>query len=255
MCGARPLYLAVGFILEEGLALADLERIVSSLAQAARAAQVAVVTGDTKVVDRGKGDGVYLNTSGVGLVPPGIAIGPERVRPGDVLLINGEIAAHGIAIMSVREGLEFETELVSDSAALASLVGQLLECGGEQIHCLRDPTRGGVASACCELAQAAGLGIRLCERSIPVADPVRGACELLGLDPLYVANEGKVIAVVAPEIAEQALQTMRRHPLGAGAAIIGEVTEKHPNLVVLRSSIGATRTVDLLSGEQLPRIC
>jgi len=255
MCGARPLYLSASYILEEGFELAQLERIVASMAQAARAAEVSVVTGDTKVVDRGKGDGVYINTSGVGRVAPGIAIGPEYVQPGDVVLINGEIATHGIAIMSVREGLQFETELVSDSAALGSLVGQLLDCAGNQLHFLRDPTRGGVASACCELAQTAGVGIRLDERRIPVADPVRGACELLGLDPLYVANEGKAMAVVAPQLADRALEAMRQHPLGARAAVIGEVTDEHPHQVVLRSSIGTTRIVAMLSGEQLPRIC
>ncbi len=255
MCGARPLYLSVGFILEEGLPMEELWRIVQSMSAAARAAGVRVVTGDTKVVERGKGDGIYINTAGVGLVPAGVHIAPARAAPGDVVLINGPIAAHGIAIMSVREGLEFETTLVSDSAALHELVAAILEAGGEGVHVLRDPTRGGVSSALNEIAAAAKVGFRLEETSIPIQEEVRGACEILGFDPLYVANEGKCLAIVAPAVAGAVLAAMRRHPLGRDAAVIGEVVADHPATVILASRIGGLRVVDMLSGEQLPRIC
>lgn len=255
MCGAQPLALSAGFILEEGLPMAELWQIVSALAQAAQAVGVSVVTGDTKVVERGKGDGIYINTAGIGLIPPGVDIAPRRARPGDVVLINGPIAQHGIAIMSLREGLAFETAVESDSAPLHDLVAGILAAAGERVHVLRDPTRGGVSSALNEIAAQAHAGIRLVESAIPVGDEVRGACEILGLDPLYVANEGKCLAIVAREAADAVLAAMRTHPLGRDAAVIGEVVADHPGKVVLRSRIGGRRIVDMLSGEQLPRIC
>jgi hydrogenase expression/formation protein HypE len=255
MCGAQPLALSVGFVLEEGLPMDELWRIVQSLAEAARVVGAPVVTGDTKVVDRGKGDGIYINTSGIGVIAPGVSISPARARPGDKVIVSGRIAEHGMAIMSVREGLAFETELVSDSAPLNTLVAAVLAAAGERVHVLRDPTRGGVSSALNEIAQAAKVGINLREDAIPLSDSVRGACEILGLDPLYVANEGKAIAVVAPDCADAALAAMRSHPLGADAAVIGEVVADHPRRVVMRSRIGGQRVVDMLSGEQLPRIC
>jgi hydrogenase expression/formation protein HypE len=255
MCGARPLALSSALILEEGLPMQDLWRIVQSMQDAARAVGVPIVTGDTKVVDRGKGDGVFINTAGIGIIPAHARVAPTRAQVGDVILISGAIAEHGIAIMSVREGLEFETQLQSDSAPLHDIVARVLEAAGEQVHVLRDPTRGGVASALNEIAARARVGIRLNEAQIPLADAVRGACEILGLDPLYVANEGKFIAIVAREAAEQVLATLRAHPLGKDAAIIGEVVAEHPGKVYLRSRIGGLRVVDLLSGEQLPRIC
>jgi len=255
MCGARPLALSAGLILEEGLPMEDLRRIVGSMRDAASKVGVPIVTGDTKVVDRGKGDGVFLNVTGVGLVRDGIEIAPRRARPGDAVLVSGEIAVHGIAIMSVREGLRFDTELVSDSAPLDGLVDGLLAVAGENVHVLRDPTRGGVASTLNEIAGQANVGIRLEESCIPVSEAVRGACEILGLDPLYVANEGKCLVIVAPEAADAALAALRSHPLGASAARIGEVVPDHPGKVVMKSRIGGLRVVDLLTGEQLPRIC
>ncbi len=255
MCGARPLALTAGFILEEGLPMDDLWRIVQSMQAAAATVGVSIVTGDTKVVDRGKGDGVFINTAGLGLIPEGIQIAPKRARPGDLVLLSGAIAVHGIAIMSVREGLEFETAIESDSAPLHELVAGVLNAAGLDVHVLRDPTRGGVASALNEIAASARIGIRLNETRIPIPDEVRGACEILGFDPLYVANEGKCLAIVARESAEAALAAMQNHPLGREAAIIGEVVTDHPGRVVLRSRIGGTRVVDMLSGEQLPRIC
>ena len=255
MCGAQPLALSTGFILEEGLPMQDLWRVVQSMQAAAQEVGVSIVTGDTKVVDRGKGDGIYINTSGVGVVPPGVQIDPRRARPGDLVLLSGAIAVHGIAIMSVREGLAFETELHSDSAPLHRMVASMLAAGGEQVHVLRDPTRGGVASALNEIANSAQVGVRLHEARIPVPDAVRGACEILGLDPLYVANEGKCLAIVAPEAAEAVLAAMQADPLGREAVVVGEVVAEHPGRVMLRSRIGGTRVVDMLSGEQLPRIC
>jgi hydrogenase expression/formation protein HypE len=255
MCGARPLALSSAWIVEEGFPMADLRRLVDSMRRAAEAAGVPIVTGDTKVVDRGKGDGVYVNTAGVGLVPAGVEVSPRRARPGDVVLVSGELAVHGIAIMSVREGLEFETVLESDSAALDGLVAEVMAAAGAALHVLRDPTRGGVASALNEIAAQARVGFRLREAALPIAEEVRGACEILGFDPLYVANEGKCLAIVAPEAAAAALAAMRRHPLGADAAAIGEVVAGHPGRVILESRIGGERVVDMLSGEQLPRIC
>jgi hydrogenase expression/formation protein HypE len=255
MCGARPLALSAGFILEEGLPMEELWRIVQSMQAAAHAAGVPVVTGDTKVVDRGRGDGIYINTTGIGSIPPGIEISPRRAGPGDRILINGPIAMHGIAVMSVRAGLEFETALESDAASLHNLVARILEAGGSGIHVLRDPTRGGVASALNEIASQAHRGIRLWEAAIPVGEAVRGACEILGLDPLYVANEGKCLAVVAAGVSASVLAAMRADPLGQEAAIIGEVVEEQPGRVTMRSRVGGWRIVDTLTGEQLPRIC
>jgi hydrogenase expression/formation protein HypE len=255
MCGARPLYLSLGLILEEGFPMEDLWRVVCSVQEAAREAGVEVATGDTKVVDRGKGDGVFINTTGLGLIPPGIHVSPQRARPGDVVLISGAIAVHGIAILSVREGLEFEATLESDTAPLNGLVETLLQAVGPEVHVLRDPTRGGLSSALNEIASSAGMGIVLEEAHIPIWDEVKGACEILGLDPLYVANEGKCLAIVAPEVAEAALEVMQSHPLGREAAIIGRVEAEHPGSVILRSQVGGMRVVDMLSGEQLPRIC
>ncbi len=255
MCGARPLYLSLSLILEEGFPMEDLWRVVRSVQGAAEKAGVSVVTGDTKVVDRGKGDGVFINTTGLGLIPPGIRVSPRLARPGDVVLINGAIAVHGIAILSVREGLEFETTLESDTAPLNGLVEALLEAVGPEVHVLRDPTRGGLSSALNEIASTARVGIELEEATIPIWDEVKGACEILGLDPLYVANEGKCLAIVAPQAAEVALEAMRSHPLGREAAIIGRVVKEHPGSVILRSRVGGKRVVDMLSGEQLPRIC
>ena len=255
MCGAIPLALSVGMIIEEGLPMQTLWQIVQSMQAAARMAGVSIVTGDTKVVDRGKGDGIYINTSAIGRIPEGIDVAPRRARPGDKILINGAIAVHGIAIMSVREGLEFETTLESDSAALNGLVAYLLGTLGEKVHVLRDPTRGGLSSTLNEIAVQARLGIRLVEKDIPIWEDVRGACEILGFDPLYVANEGKFLAIVAPDAADAALAIMHAHPLGGEAAIIGEVVAEHAGKVFLRSRIGGMRVVDMLSGEQLPRIC
>ena len=255
MCGARPYHLSAGFIIEEGLPMADLRRIAESMGYAATAADVTVVTGDTKVVDRGKGDGVFINTAGVGVIPEGIEIAPRRAQPGDLVLVSGEIAVHGIAILSVRQGLEFETAIVSDSAPLHGLVADALAVAGSHVHVLRDPTRGGVASALNEIAAAAGVSIELDEAAIPVNEAVQGACEILGFDPLYVANEGKCLAIVARSHAAAVLEAWRRHPLGAAAAIIGEVCAEPRGRLVLRTRIGARRIVDMLSGDQLPRIC
>jgi hydrogenase expression/formation protein HypE len=216
---------------------------------------VNIVTGDTKVVDRGKGDGLYINTSGVGVVTPGVEIAPRRAAAGDVVLLSGAIAMHGIAIMSVREGLAFETTIESDSAPLNGLVAALLAAGGAHVHVLRDPTRGGLSSTLNEIAAQARLGIRLDETAIPIHEEVRGACEILGLDPLYVANEGKCLAIVAAEAADAVLAALRSHPLGREAAMVGRVVSEHPGRVFLRSRIGGLRVVDMLSGEQLPRIC
>ncbi|HLA84057.1 MAG TPA: hydrogenase expression/formation protein HypE [Thermoguttaceae bacterium] len=254
MAGARPLALSAGFILEEGLPLATLERVVVSMRRAADEAGVRIVTGDTKVVDRGKGDGVFINTAGIGVVAPSVDISPRRVAPGDAVLVSGDLGRHGIAVMSVREGLEFETQLESDCASLAGLVAALLDAGVE-VHCLRDLTRGGLAAALCEIADAAGVGITLDEASIPVSEPVAGACELLGLDPLYVANEGRLVAFVPATAAQAALDVLRAHPAAVGPAIVGTVTREHAGTVQLHNPLGVDRIVDLLSGEQMPRIC
>ncbi len=254
MSGAQPLFLSAGFILEEGLAMDDLGRIATSMAHACREAGVQLVTGDTKVVNKGSGDGVFINTAGIGLVPEGVHIAADRARPGDAVIVSGTIGDHGMAIMSVREGLTFETELVSDSAALHTLVAAMLDVTRE-IHCLRDATRGGVAAVLNELADRSGAGIELDEGRIPVRPAVLAACEMLGMDPLYVANEGKLVAVVPAEHADAVLDAMRAHPLGADAAIIGEVVAEHPGLVLARTEIGGRRVVDMPLGEILPRIC
>lgn len=254
MSGARPQYLSAGFIIEEGLPLAQLGSIVERMAEAARSAGVTLVTGDTKVVDRGHGDGVYINTSGFGIIPDGRDIGPQKAAPGDVVLVSGTLGDHGMAIMSVREGLEFETVIRSDSAALNGLIEQAFAVSNN-IHVLRDPTRGGVASALNEIALSSGVGIALNERDLPVKPAVRAACELLGMDPLFVANEGKLLVVVAREDADAVLDALRNHPLGEDAAIIGEVVREHPGMLVARTTLGGTRVVDMQIGEQLPRIC
>lgn len=254
MCGARPRYLSASFILEEGLPMEDFWRVVQSMRAAADHAKVALVTGDTKVVDRGKADKIFINTSGIGVVPAGLNIHPARAQVGDKIIINGPIAVHGIAIMSVREGLEFETEIASDTAPLHELVEALIAAKID-LHVLRDPTRGGVTSALAEIAQSARLGMLLDEAAIPISEEVKGACEILGLDPLYVANEGKFIAIVAKEDADAALAALRSHLSGKEAAIIGEVVQQHPGMVMMRTRVGGTRVVDMLSGEQLPRIC
>ncbi|NDJ33306.1 MAG: hydrogenase expression/formation protein HypE [Chloroflexi bacterium] len=254
MSGAQPLYLSAGFIVEEGLPLATLGGIVTRMGEAARAAGVMLVTGDTKVVDRGHGDGVYINTSGLGLIPEGVHVAAHRASPGDAVLVSGTLGDHGMAVMSVREGLEFETVIESDSAPLNGLVADLLAAVPD-VHTLRDPTRGGVASALNEIARAAGVGILLEERHLPVKPAVQAACELLGMDPLYVANEGKLIAILPGEHADAALAAMQAHPLGSDARLIGHVTEAHPGILAVRTAFGATRVVDMQVGEQLPRIC
>jgi hydrogenase expression/formation protein HypE len=256
MSAARPLWLSAGFIIEEGLPLAELERIVASMAATARLAGVQIVTGDTKVVDRGSADKLFINTAGVGLVPPGVEISGNRARPGDVVLVSGTMGDHGMTIMTQREGLQFESPLQSDCAPLNGLVQGLVAALPQgAIHCLRDPTRGGLVTTLNELAGQSAVGIEFDELAVPVRDPVRGACELLGLDPLYVANEGKLVAIVAPEGATLALATLRAHPYGREAAIIGQVSEEHPGRVVQRTALGAWRIVDMMAGEQLPRIC
>ena len=254
MCGARPLYLSAGFILEEGLPFETLRAIVESMRQAARAAGVEIVTGDTKVVDKGKADGVFINTAGIGAVEHGLAICPQSVRPGDAVIVSGDLGAHGVAILSVREGLEFEAPIVSDTAPLWEPVKALLDAGIE-IHCLRDLTRGGLASALNEIASAGRVGVRLREVDIAVEDAVRGACEILGLDPLYVANEGRFVAFVPAAQAARALEIVRGFPVSSRASLAGETVADSPGVVVLLSRIGGNRVVDMLSGEQLPRIC
>jgi hydrogenase expression/formation protein HypE len=254
MSGARPLYLSAGFILEEGFPLADLERIVVSMGRAAGEAGVPLVTGDTKVVEKGKGDGVFITTTGVGVVPEGVIISGDLARPGDAILVNGTLGDHGVAIMSSRENLEFETSIESDSAALHTLVADMV-AAVPTIHCLRDPTRGGLATTLNELAQQSRVGMNLQETAIPINPAVTAACELLGLDPLYVANEGKLICICAQENAQRVLQVMQAHPLGQQAAIIGQVVEDPHGFVQMETGFGGSRVVDWLAGEQLPRIC
>ena len=254
MCGARPLYLSVGFILEEGTPMEDFWRVVQSMREAAATAGVMLVTGDTKVVDRGKADKIFINTSGIGAIPEGINIAPSRAQPNDKIILSGAMAVHGIAIMSTREGLEFESEIASDTAPLNGLVETIL-AANKDVHVLRDPTRGGITSALTEIAQAAKVGMLLNEDAIPISEEVKGACEILGLDPLYVANEGKLLAITAASDANRVLAAMQSHPLGSEAAIIGEVTDEHPGFVMMKTRVGGKRVVDMLSGEQLPRIC
>jgi hydrogenase expression/formation protein HypE len=256
MSGAQPLWLSAGFIIEEGLPLSDLERIVASMAATARQAGVQIVAGDTKVVDQGSADKLFINTAGLGWVPPGVEIAGDRARPGDVVILSGTIGDHGMTIMTQREGLRFDSPLESDCAPLNGLVASLLTAlPPGAIHSLRDPTRGGLATTLNELAGRSEVGIEFLETSVPVREPVRGACELLGLDPLYVANEGKLVALVEPEAADAALATFHAHEYGREAAIIGRVTDEHAGRVVQRTALGARRVVDMIAGEQLPRIC
>lgn len=254
MSGARPLFLSAGFILEEGTDVTQVGAVAQRLGDAARRAGVRVVTGDTKVVETGHGDGVYVNTAGLGVVPDGVDIRPDRARPGDVVIVSGEIGVHGVAVMSVREGLEFGTEVRSDCAPLHGLVEAMLAVTRD-LHVLRDPTRGGVATALNEIARASGVGIELEERSLPVPEVVANACAFLGLDPLLVANEGKLVAFVAPDDADAVLAAMREHPLGRQACVIGRCVDDHPRMVATRTGFGASRVVDMPIGEQLPRIC
>lgn len=254
MMGGKPLYLSCGFILEEGFPMEELTRIVTAMGQAATKAGVRLVTGDTKVVEKGRGHGVYINTSGIGLIAPGQELNPSRVRAGDAVIVSGPIGNHGMAVMSVREGLQFETTIESDTAALSPLVELLMETP-DDIRILRDPTRGGLASALNELAVASQTGVLLEEGRLPVDEPVRAACELLGLDPMYVANEGKLVGIVDAERADALVEKLRKHPLGRGAEVVGRVTRENPGFVAMKTAFGATRLVDTQVGEQLPRIC
>jgi hydrogenase expression/formation protein HypE len=254
MAGATPVYLSAGFVIEEGLPLDTLRQVAGSMAEAAAAAGVTIVTGDTKVVERGKGDGVFINTTGIGIVPEGLRLSANQARPGDVVLLSGTIGDHGIAIMASREGLKFDTTIRSDSAPLNRLVADMLAASSD-LRCLRDPTRGGLSSTLNEIAAQSGVSIEIEEARIPVREEVRGACELLGLDPLYVANEGKLVAIAAPEAADRVLAAMRGNALGGDAAVIGVVGQTHPGLVTMRTTFGSSRIVDLLPGDQLPRIC
>ena len=252
--GARPLALSAAFILEEGFPLADLRRIADSMAQAATAAGVSIVTADTKVVERGSGDGVYINTAGIGIVADGVNLSAAAARPGDAVILSGAIGDHGAAVLTQREGLELDGALQSDSAPLHTLVEAILAVSRD-VRAMRDPTRGGLASTLNEIAAQSKVGIALREETIPIHEGVRGACELLGLDPLYVANEGKLVAIVPPETADEIVAAMCRHPLGAESAVIGAVTAREPGLVTMRTAFGTTRIVDMLAGDQLPRIC
>ena len=255
MAGARPLHLTASFFLEEGFPLADLARIAASMGRASREAGVKVVAGDTKVVERGKADGVFISTAGIGIVPPGLCLSGNRARPGDVVLVSGPIGDHGVAIMSCRENLSFATAILSDSAPLHGLVAAMVARAGAGLRLMRDPTRGGVAATLNEIAQQSGVGILLSEAAIPVRPEVAAACELLGLDPLNVANEGRLVAIAAPEAAAALLEAMRGHPLGCDAARIGEVVEDKDRFVQMTTAFGGGRIVDWLAGEQLPRIC
>lgn len=254
MSGAKPLFVSVSFILEEGLPMETLWSIVRSMKEAALKAKVDIVTGDTKVVDKGKGDGVYINTSGIGILNNSLSINPGSIKAGDVVIINGDLGRHGISIMAVREGLEFETTIESDSAPLNDLVQRLLKAGIE-IHCMRDLTRGGLSSALVEVAESCNLGINISEQSIPVREDVKGACEILGFDPMYVANEGRFVIFVPEKEKEKTLEIMKKHVLGKESRVIGKVNKENKGMVTMKSVIGATRIVDMLSGEQLPRIC
>ena len=255
MMGAVPRFLSAGFVIEEGLEFAVLDRVIGAMAAAARAGGVPFVTGDTKVVERGKADGLYINTPGIGTLDGACRPAPERAERGDVVIVSGPIACHGMAIMAAREGLGFETEIESDSAALFPLVARLAERFGAEVHVLRDPTRGGVASALNEIATASGTGMVLDEQALPIPGPVSAACEMLGLDPLYVANEGVMLAILPERLADAAVEALRAEPLGAEAVRIGRVVADHPGMVVMRTAMGGTRVVDMLPGDQLPRIC
>jgi hydrogenase expression/formation protein HypE len=253
--GADPKFLSASFILEEGFPLNQLAAIVQAMADAAATAGVQIVTGDTKVVERGHGDGCYINTAGVGLLREGITVGPHRAEAGDAILVSGTIGDHGMAIMSVREGLEFESQIRSDCAALNSMIATVLDGAGSAVHAMRDPTRGGLASTLNEIAAASRVGIAIDERALPVRAEVQSACELLGLDPVYVANEGKAVFFVAPAAAERVLAILHAHPLGSEAALIGYATAEHPGMLVARTQMGANRVIPMQIGEQLPRIC
>ena len=253
--GAEPRFLSASFILEEGFPLAQLAAIVDAMAAAAATAGVKIVTGDTKVVERGHGDGCYINTAGVGVLREGITVGPHRAQAGDAILVSGTIGDHGMAVMSVREGLEFESPIRSDCAALNGVIAEVLDAVGNDVHAMRDPTRGGLASTLNEIAGSSGIGIEIDEPSMPVRFEVQSACELLGLDPVYVANEGKAVFFVAPQSAEKVLQVLRAHPLGREAARIGYATAQHPRMLVARTAMGANRVIAQQIGEQLPRIC
>jgi hydrogenase expression/formation protein HypE len=254
MCGARPLYLSLGFIIEEGLPMEDLWKIVQSISQSAKDCRVEVVTGDTKVVDRGKGDKIFINTSGVGVVYDGVNVSPQHIQVGDKIILSGKIAEHGIAILSAREEFDFETDVKSDTAPLNGLVESIIDVCPE-VHVMRDPTRGGVSSALNEIAESANMGIYIEEDTIPIADQIKAICEILGLDPLYIANEGKLLAIVPENKASVVLKTMQSHQYGRESRVIGEVTVDNPGKVIMKTSIGSHRIVDMLSGEQLPRIC
>ncbi len=254
MSGAMPLYLSAGFILEEGLPMETLGRVCDSMARACRAADIKIAAGDTKVVNKGHGDGIYINTSGIGRVPEGVHIAPDQARPGDAVIVSGTLGDHGISIMSVREGLNFQTQIKSDTAPLHTMVSLMLE-NTHNIHCLRDATRGGLAAVLNELAQASNIGIEFDEARVPVRPEVSAACEMLGLDPLFIANEGKLVAIVPNEVAESTLDAMTKDAYGGEARIIGRVVDQHPGMVIAKTSIGGSRVVDLPAGELLPRIC
>jgi len=254
MGGAQPLFLTAGFIMEEGFSIDVLRKVVASMQRAAVAAGVQIVTGDTKVVEKGKGDGLFINTTGIGLVASGTEMSADQARPGDKVILSGTIGDHGIAILAQREGLEFESTIESDSAPLHTLAAQILSVT-PGIRCMRDPTRGGLSSALNEIAAQSQVGIELDEGAIPIREEVKGACEMLGLDPLYVANEGKLIAIVEPRSADAVLEAMRSHPLGVHSQIVGTVLDANPGLVTMRTQLGTTRIVDMLAGDQLPRIC
>jgi hydrogenase expression/formation protein HypE len=253
--GAVPRFLSASFILEEGFPLAQLAAIVEAMAAAAARAGVQIVTGDTKVVERGHGDGCYINTAGIGVLREGIEVGPHRAKPGDAILLSGTIGDHGMAIMSVREGLEFESQIRSDCAALNGMIGAVLDSVGAEVHAMRDPTRGGLASTLNEISHASGVGIAIDEALLPVRTEVQSACELLGLDPVYVANEGKAVLFVAPGAADRVLAVLKAHPLGRDAAVIGRVTAEHKGMLVARTAMGSNRVIAQQIGEQLPRIC
>jgi hydrogenase expression/formation protein HypE len=255
MCGARPLYLSAAFILEEGLATEDLRRVVESMRNAAALARVQIVTGDTKVVNRGKGDQIFITTTGIGIIEQPINISADHAQPGDKVLVSGYIGDHGIAVMSQRENLDFEGVIESDCAALNDLVETMIEAGGNDVHCLRDPTRGGIATTMNEIATRSRVGMKLHQRAIPVRETVQSACEVLGLDPLYVANEGKLVAIISADSANAVLDSMHKHALGTTAAIIGEVVSEHPGMVLMKTEIGGTRVLEVMFSEQLPRIC
>jgi len=253
--GAEPKFLSASFILEEGFPLAQLAAVVQAMAEAARTAGVRIVTGDTKVVERGHGDGCYITTAGVGVVRSGIAVSPLHAKPGDVVLVSGTMGDHGMAVMSVREGLEFESPIRSDCAALNGMIAEVLKVAGDAVHVMRDPTRGGLASTLNEIATSSNVGVEIDETAMPVRAEVQSACELLGLDPVYVANEGKAVFFVRADAAERVLETLRAHPLGREAARIGRVTTQHPRMLVARTHMGANRVIPMQIGEQLPRIC